>query len=121
LILELDFSQIAVKGRSSQGNIFTRYAIHKLQMKEKMAGAVEGVKVWFDDEVLRLNHECKGILLGEFAPGEKILIVNNDGTYFLAGTEYSLRFDTQPLVVESMMPTRYSQRYIMMVSKKCST
>jgi len=100
LILELDFSQIAVKGRSSQGNIFTRYAIHKLQMKEKMAGAVEGVKVWFDDEVLRLNHECKGILLGEFAPGEKILIVNNDGTYFLAGTEYSLRFDTQPLVVE---------------------
>ncbi|BDX37910.1 DNA topoisomerase IV subunit A [Tenuifilaceae bacterium CYCD] len=100
LILELDFSQIAVKGRGSQGNIFTRYAIHKLQMKEKVAGTVEGVKVWFDEEVIMLNHEGKGILLGEFLSDDRVLIVNSDGTYFLARTDYSLRFDSQPLVVE---------------------
>lgn len=106
LILELDFSQIAVKGRGSQGNIFTRYAIHKIQMKEKMAAAVEGQKVWFDNEVLRLNSEGKGICLGEFLPDEKILIVTNDGTYFLAGTEYSLRFDVEPFLVEKYDPDK---------------
>lgn len=106
LILELDFSQIAVKGRGSQGNIFTRYAIHKIQMKEKMAAAVEGQKVWFDNEVLRLNSEGKGICLGEFLPEEKILIVTNDGTYFLAGTEYSLRFDVEPFLVEKYDPDK---------------
>ncbi len=106
LILELDFSQLAVKGRNSQGNIFTRYAIHKIMVKEKMAGAVEGVKVWYDSEVMRLNLEGKGELLGEFMPGERVLVVNPDGTYFLANTSYALRFDIQPLVVEKFDPNR---------------
>ncbi|MCB8963807.1 MAG: DNA gyrase/topoisomerase IV subunit A [Bacteroidales bacterium] len=106
LILELDFSQIAVKGRSSQGNIFTRYAIHKLQMKEKVAGAVEGEKFWFDEEVIMLNHEGKGTLLGEFLPDDRVLVVNPDGTYFLAKTQYSLRLDVQPLLVEKYDPDK---------------
>lgn len=100
LILELDFSQLAIKGRNSQGNIFTRYAIHKIQLKEKLAGETVKQKVWFDNEVLRLNLDGNGTLLGEFAPNEKILIVNPDGTYFTAGIEYSLRFDSQPILVE---------------------
>lgn len=104
LILELDFSQLAVKGRNSQGNIFTRYAIHKIMLKEKIAGAVEGVKVWYDPEVMRLNHEGQGELLGEFLPDERVLVVNPDGTYFLANTDYALRFDVQPLVVEKFNP-----------------
>ncbi len=104
LILELDFSQLAVKGRGSQGNIFTRYAIHKIMLKEKIAGAVEGVKVWYDPEVMRLNHEGQGELLGEFLPDERVLVVNPDGTYFLANTNYALRFDVQPLLVEKFNP-----------------
>lgn len=104
LILELDFSQLAVKGRSSQGNIFTRYAIHKIMLKERIAGTVEGVKVWYDSEVMRLNLEGQGELLGEFMPDERVLVVNPDGTYFLANTNYSLRFDSQPLVVEKFNP-----------------
>lgn len=104
LILELDFSQLAVKGRGSQGNIFTRYAIHKIMLKEKIAGAVEGVKVWYDPEVMRLNHEGHGEPLGEFLPDERVLVVNPDGTYFLANTNYALRFDVQPLLVEKFNP-----------------
>lgn len=104
LILELDFSQLAVKGRGSQGNIFTRYAIHKIMLKEKIAGAVEGVKVWYDPDVMRLNHEGQGELLGEFLPDERVLVVNPDGTYFLANTNYALRFDVQPLLVEKFNP-----------------
>jgi topoisomerase-4 subunit A len=112
LILELDFSQLAVKGRDSQGNIFTRHAIHKIQVKEKLAGQVEAQKVWYDPETLRLYKEAKGNFLGEFMPGEKILIANSDGTYFVAGTEYSLRFNAPPLVVEKFNPNKiYSAVY----------
>jgi topoisomerase-4 subunit A len=100
LIIELDFGQLAVKGRNSQGNIFTRYAIHKIVLKEKITSTVEGVKVWYDPEVMRLNLEGQGELIDEFMPGEKILIVNPDGSYFLANTDYSLRFDEQPLIIE---------------------
>ncbi|HDP74624.1 MAG TPA: DNA gyrase/topoisomerase IV subunit A [Bacteroidales bacterium] len=104
LILELDFSQLAIKGRNSQGNIFTRYAIHKIMLKEKIAGTVEGVKIWYDPEVMRLNHEGQGEFLGEFMPDERVLVVNPDGTYFLANTNYAFRFDVQPLVVEKFNP-----------------
>lgn len=106
LVLELDFSQLAVKGRGSQGNIFTRYAIHKIMLKEKIAGTVEGAKIWYDPEVMRLNHEGKGELLGEFLPDERVLVVNPDGTYFLANTNYALRFDVQPLLVEKFNPNK---------------
>jgi topoisomerase-4 subunit A len=100
LIIDLDFSQLTVKGKNSQGNIFTRYAIHKIVLKEKITSTVEGVKVWYDPEVMRLNLEGQGELIDEFMPGEKILIVNPDGSYFLANTDYSLRFDEQPLIIE---------------------
>ena len=73
-------------------------------LKEKIAGAVEGVKVWYDPEVMRLNHEGQGELLGEFLPDERVLVVNPDGTYFLANTNYALRFDVQPLLVEKFNP-----------------
>lgn len=106
LILELDFSQLAIKGRGSQGNIFTRYAIHKILLKEKMAGAVEGVKVWYDSEVMKLNNEGQGEFLGEFMPNDRVLVVNPDGSYFMASTNYSLRFNVQPLLVEKFNPNK---------------
>jgi topoisomerase-4 subunit A len=106
LILELDFSQLAIKGRSSMGNIFTRYAIHKIQIKEKGVSTLGGHRIWFDEEVLRLNSEGKGKYLGEFLEGEKILIATRDGVYFLAGLDLSLRFDSAPVVIEKFTPDK---------------
>ncbi|HPD96163.1 MAG TPA: DNA gyrase/topoisomerase IV subunit A [Tenuifilaceae bacterium] len=112
LILELDFSQLAVKGRGSQGNIFTRYAIHKIQVKEKSSAQPDALQIWYDDETLRLNRDGKGTLLGDFYSDDKILIVNSEGTYFTAGTEYALRFDSEPLLVEKFDPDKiYSAVY----------
>lgn len=83
LILELDFSQLAVKGRNSMGNIFTRYAIHKIQIKDKVNGAMGGLKVWFDWDVLRLNADGRGEYLGEFMNGDKLLAIYKTGEYKL--------------------------------------
>lgn len=100
LILELNFADIAIKGRSSQGNIFTRYAIHKLQVKERVQQNASVQKVWFDDEVLRFNIEGKGVFVGEFKPHEKILVAQSNGTYMLASAPYAARFDERPLLIE---------------------
>lgn len=80
-ILELDFSELAIKGRNAQGNIFTPHAVHKITVLEKGKSTLGGKHIWFDEEVLRLNTEEKGKYLGEFFEGDKILVVTNNGTY----------------------------------------
>lgn len=80
-ILDLDFSELAIKGRSAQGNIFTRNAIHKIVKKEEGVSTLGGRKIWFDDTVLRINADEQGKYLGEFSGNDKILIVRKDGTY----------------------------------------
>jgi len=103
LIIELDFSQLAIKGRSSMGNIFTRYAIHKIQLKEKGVSTLGGHKIWIDEDVLRLNPDGRGKYLGEFLEGEKILVVNGDGTYSLTGFDFSVRFENNPIIIEKFV------------------
>ena len=100
LIIELDFSQLVIKGRSSMGNIFTRYAIHKIQIKEKGVSTLGGHKIWLDEDVLRLNSDGRGKYLGEFVDGEKILTVNGDGTYYTSGFDFSVRFENNPIIIE---------------------
>jgi len=100
LIIELDFSQLAIKGRNSMGNIFTRYAIHKIQLKEKGVSTLGGHKIWLDEDVLRLNSDERGKYLGEFVEGDKILVVNGDGTYYLTGFDFSVRFENNPIIIE---------------------
>ncbi len=100
LIIELDFSQLAIKGRNSIGNIFTRYAIHKIQLKEKGVSTLGGHKIWIDEDVLRLNSDERGRYLGEFVDDDKILVVNGDGTYHLTGFDFSVRFENNPIIIE---------------------
>ncbi|NHB68437.1 DNA gyrase/topoisomerase IV subunit A [Perlabentimonas gracilis] len=100
LIMELDFSQIAIKGRQSQGNIFTRYAIHKVQVKEKIGSTLGGIKVWFDWDVFRLNNDGRGVLIGEFQSNDRLLVVNKDGEYYLSGIDPSTHFSDNILMLE---------------------
>ncbi|MDX9770304.1 MAG: DNA gyrase/topoisomerase IV subunit A [Tenuifilaceae bacterium] len=100
LIMELDFSQIAIKGRQSQGNIFTRYAIHKVQVKEKIGSTLGGIKVWFDWDVFRLNNDGRGVLIGEFQSNDRLLVVNKDGEYYLSSIDPSTHFSDNILMLE---------------------
>lgn len=80
-VLDLDFSDLAVKGRGAQGNIFTRHAVHKITVKEEGIPTLGGQQIWFDRSILRLNTEGQGEYLGEFFEGDKILVVTKDGTF----------------------------------------
>ncbi len=99
-ILELDFSELAIKGRNAQGNIFTPHAVHKVVVKEKGTSTLGGKHIWFDHEILRLTTEEKGQYLGEFFNGDKILVVTNDGTYKFTSFDLMNHYDDNIKLIE---------------------
>jgi topoisomerase-4 subunit A len=92
LVMEKDFSEIDIKGRSSRGNILTKNDIQKITCKHKGVSTLGGRKVWFDHDVLRLNYDGRGELLGEFNSDDEILVILNNGTWYTsnfdAGNHY---------------------------------
>ena len=106
LTFEFDFGELAIKGRSSMGNILTKFATHKITLKEKGLSTLGGRKLWFDDAVLRLNVDGRGRFLGEFASDEKLLVVNKKGMYRISGTDLSLHFEENILLIEKYKPTK---------------
>jgi topoisomerase-4 subunit A len=100
LTFEFDFGELAIKGRSSMGNILTKFATHKITLKEKGLSTLGGRKLWFDDAVLRLNVDGRGRFLGEFASEERLLLVTKGGLYRTSGTDLSLHFEDDLLLIE---------------------
>lgn len=99
-ILELNFGDLAIKGRSSQGNIVTRYPIHKVLLKEKGESTLSGIKLWFDWDILRLNADERGQYLGEFQGGDRIICITKNGFYRICNFDLSNHFEDDLLVVE---------------------
>jgi topoisomerase-4 subunit A len=100
LDMDVDFGDLAIKGRDAMGNILTRYAIHKILLKEKGESTLGGTKIWFDETVGRLNIDGKGQLLGEFRNGDKLLVVTKTGIYHLSNFELSNHFEDDLLFIE---------------------
>lgn len=106
LIIDLDFGQVSIKGRDAQGNILTRYAIHKIVLKEKGGSTLGGQKIWYDETVNRLNIDGKGTLLGEFRPGDRLLEVTKSGFYRLNSFEVTTHFEDDVYVVEKFLSNK---------------
>jgi len=104
LQFDVDFAEVAIKGRSSQGNTVTKYPIKKITLKSKGVSTLSGRKVWFDDVLKRLNADGRGQYLGEFDGDDKILTVMDDGTYELTSFDLSNHFDDKLLRIEQYNP-----------------
>lgn len=104
--LEYYFEQLEIKGRSSMGNIVTKYPIKSVKLKEAGKSTLAAIKIWFDEQFGRLNTEEKGTYLGMFED-EKILVVYNDGNYEITDTELTQRFDADNiLLIEQFDPEK---------------
>ena len=106
LTFEFDFGELAIKGRGSMGNILTKNAIHKITLKEKGLSTLGGRKLWFDDAVMRLNADGRGKFLGEFASDEMLLVVTRGGWFRTSGTDLSLHFEDDLLLLEKYRETK---------------
>lgn len=100
LYIEKDFSEIAIKGRQSMGNIVTKNEIHKISLKEKGGSTLGGRQVWFDWDVLRLNYDGRGEFLGEFHGNDQILVVLQNGDYYTSSFDAGNHYETNILLIE---------------------
>ncbi|WP_338648023.1 DNA gyrase/topoisomerase IV subunit A [Flavobacterium sp. KS-LB2] len=106
LKFDIDFANLAIKGRSSKGNLVTKYPIKKIELKEKGISTLLPRKVWFDDTVQRLNVDARGELLGEFRPNDKILVISQSGKIKVITPELSTHFDEDMVVLEKWIPKK---------------
>lgn len=106
LQFDVDFAEIAVKGRSSMGNTVTKYPVKKITLKTKGVSTLSGRKIWFDEVLKRLNIDARGKYLGEYDGDDQILCVTNDGAYELCGFELSTRFDEPLVLIEKYNPEK---------------
>ena len=102
--IEIDFSELAIKGRDSRGNLVTKYAVKKVDLKEEGVSTLAPRKIWFDDTVRRLNADGRGTLLGSFKGDDKILTVNQNGEAKLVTFDLLNRFDDEYLILEKWKP-----------------
>ncbi|MBQ8307633.1 MAG: DNA gyrase/topoisomerase IV subunit A, partial [Alistipes sp.] len=100
VIVDLDFSTLAIKGRQSQGNLFSRYGIHKIVLKERGTSTLGGQNIWYDEDVRRLNADGRGLLLGEFKGDDKILVWTSKNLYYITGYDLSQHFPDETVRVE---------------------
>ena len=106
IIFEEDFSQLAIKGRQTIGNILTRNPVHKITLKQRGASTLGGRKVWFDRDVLRLNYDGRGECLGEFQTDDRILVVLNNGDYYTTNFDLSNHYEADIRIIEKYDPQK---------------
>lgn len=104
LNFDMDFAEIAIKGRASQGNIVSKYPIKKIVFKSAGVSTLAGRKIWYDTVMKRLNADERGQYLGEFDGDDKILIVMSDGSYELSNFDLSNHFDEKMIRIEKYYP-----------------
>ena len=112
VIVDLDFSTVAIKGRQSQGNLFSRYGIHKIVLKEHGVSTLGGQNIWYDEDVRRLNTDGRGLLLGEFKGEDKLVVWTSKNQYYITGFNVDQHFPDETIRVERYVANKvYSLCY----------
>lgn len=106
LQIDVDFADLAVKGRSAMGNIVTRNEVQRLSLKSRGASTLGGLQVWFDPDVLRLNYEGRGDYLGEFAGEDLVLVITKNGEFYTTGFQTTNHYDPDILRIEKFDPDK---------------
>ena len=93
IFLERSFADVIIKGRSSRGNILTKYPVNRIGLKSHGHSTLGGRKVWFDPDVKRLNYDEHGRLLGEFYDEDQILVVLDNGDYYFTNFDVNNHYE----------------------------
>lgn len=102
---DYDFALLAIKGKTAQGNLLTRYPIRRLDLKEKGVSTLGGVKIWFDEMTGRLSGEARGQFLGEFDGDDRVLVIYKGGNYELTNYELINRYEPdQVYLIQKFFP-----------------
>lgn len=93
------FEELSIKGRGSNGNQVTKYPVRQVKFKEHGKSTLEAPKIWYDNQVGRLNTDSYGKFLGHFDVEDRILIIYKDGHYELKDCDLSHRFEQDEIML----------------------
>ena len=105
-IIERDFSTIAIKGRQSMGNILTKNEVHRITLKRHGSSTLGGRQVWFDRDILRINFDNHGEYLGEFHNDDKILVILQNGDFYLSPIDLNNHYEEDIMIIEKYDPSK---------------
>ncbi len=130
---DYDFSEVTIKGRSARGVIMTRFSVHRISLKSHGRSTLGGRKVWYDPDVKRLNYDEHGQLLGEFGESDSILVVLDNGDFYLSNFDANNHYEDNIRIIEKYNPRKvwtallldadqkgylYMKRFLMEATKK---
>lgn len=98
-IFDVNFADLAIKGRDAMGNTVTKYPVRKVNQKEKGVSTLSAQKIWFDDTVHRLNTDERGTFIGDFGGDDKILVITQDGHYRLSSFDLTAHFEEDIVLI----------------------
>ena len=104
LKIEVDFADLAIKGKLSLGNLVCKTPIKKIEKKEEGVSTLSARKIWFDTLVNKLNVEERGQFLGDFESNDKILVVYKSGILQLINFDLNRHFNEDILLIEKWNP-----------------
>ena len=100
IFVDKDFSEVMIKGRASKGNLLTKMPVHRIGLKSHGHSTLGGRKVWYDPDVNRLNYDEHGRLLGEFFDDDQILVVLDNGDFYLTNFDVNNHYEANILRIE---------------------
>ena len=89
---DYDYSDLAIKGRDTKGNILSKHKVRKISHKESGESTLGGRRIWIDSNIGRLNIDKRGDYLGSFNANDKIIVIYKDGNYEMTSFDLSNRY-----------------------------
>lgn len=95
---DYDFGELTIKGRSSQGNVVTRFPVRKVTLKSVGKSTLGALHFWMDSVSGKLNTDQRGVYLGEFDTGDHIFALYKDGSYEMMEMDQNRRFNPEEII-----------------------
>jgi topoisomerase-4 subunit A len=103
---EYDFSTLAIKGKTSRGNLVSKNPIQRIMLKSKGVSTISGKDMWYDQDIQKLNDEGRGLYLGQFETDDKVLAIFRNGTFYTTSFDVSNRYQGDVLSIEKFDPDK---------------
>jgi topoisomerase-4 subunit A len=97
-LFDFDFATLAIKGRSSQGNVVTKYPVKKISLLSVGKSSLGAIQIYLDEVTGRLNQDERGKYLGAFDTGSKIISLYKEGSYEIHELDLTKKYDVQNLL-----------------------
>lgn len=104
--VEVNFADLAIKGRDTLGNLVTKHEVARVDFDRDLGSTLGGREVWFDPDVLRINYDGRGKLIGTFQGNDQVVVLTRGGEFYTTSYAESNHYDNDILFIEKFDPDK---------------